>query len=170
MKKKTIIIILFVSLILLFGVAGISVAMNGLDKQTEKNTTEYSATISKGEFLDTRENKHFQIFTKEYVNSFLVSTNISEHIDIDCLKALESDDKIVFRIENEKTNQFNKVAFIDIVSLKVEEKEIFNLDDYNKYMNESAQPTRIAAAVVGVVLLSISTWCIFLLSTKKTKN
>ena len=160
MNKKTTVIILFTSLILFLGVVGILVAMNGVDKQSKKNTSEYSATVSKVEFLDTGENTNIQIFTKEYINSFLVTTNITPFIDIDYLKTLESDDKIVFRIENKKENQFNKVAFIDIVSLTVEEKDIFTLDDYNKYMGESAQPTRLAGTVVAGILLSISICCI----------
>lgn len=159
--KKNINIILLFSAFVLLGTIGIIFSMIHIDDQTDNTTTYYSATVFKVEITNIKEDTFAEIYTKEYESNLRLSTNICENININDVRNLKNGQKIFFRIENLKSEQMNKVEFINIVSLKTEEKDIFTLDDYNNYISAAAYPTRIASIVVALLSLSVSIYCVF---------
>lgn len=160
-------IILIISIVFFIGTIGLITFMYQIDKQTEDTTTYYSATITTTRIINTGENVSAEIYTKEYSTSLYITTTISKNIDMNDIRELKKGQKIFFRIENIKSAQMNKVDFIDIVSLNTDAKDIFSLDEYNRYMNSFAYPTRIAGVVLALLFMAISLFCIFLIRRKQ---
>lgn len=169
MKKKYAIIILIISAVFLFGTVGILVSMTQIDKKTENNTTYYSATVSKVQVTDTGRGSYIEIQIEEYKSNLQISTNVSKNMNIDDIRDLQSGQKIFFRIENVKNNQMYQVEFVNIVSLKTEDKDIFTLDDYNNYIRKSAYPARTAGLIIALLLLLAVVLSILSIKRKGTK-
>jgi len=169
MKKMYTKIILIISIVFLFGTVGIMVSMMQIDKQTESNTTEYSATVSKVQVTDTGKSSYIEIQIEEYKSHLQISTNVSKNINIDDISNFHSGQRIFFRIKNIENNQMNNVEFVNIVSLKTEDKDIFTMDDYNHYIRKSAYPARIASIIISLLLMSVAVLSIISIKRKVTK-
>jgi len=159
-----------VSLILFIVTVGLIVFMSKIDKQTEETTTLYTATVKNVDITDTGTNVSLEIFTEEYSTSLLVSTNIAKHLSLDDIKELNAGQAVFFRIDDAKSEQMNTVAFLDIVSLKTEAKEIFSLEEYNELIHESAKPARILGYILSVLFLSIALICFFKIKTARNNR
>ena len=168
--KNPKIIIAIISLWLFVGTIAVVISMHGIDKQTENTTTSYTATVSGVEITNTGEGKFAEIDVKEYRNHLAITTNISKHINIDDVQNLKNGQIIYFQIENVKVQHLNNSAFVDITSLKTDEKVIFSLDEYNQYMRISAYPARIAGIVFSLLFLSISVFCFYKIKRNRTRN
>ena len=162
-KTKMIILLLFFAVMI-----GLIISMSKIDKQTEDTTTLYTATVIDVDVTNTGKNNFAEIHTKEYSTSLYISTNISKYIKMDDVKNLRNGQTIFFRIENIKIRQMNNVEYVDITSLKTDTKEIFSLEEYNKYIYNSAYPARIISIVMALLLFSISLFCY--LKIKRNKN
>lgn len=158
-KSKVKIVIMIVSMFLFAATVGLIISMSKIDKQTENTTTFYTATVSDIDITDTGEKIFAEIHTKEYSTSLQISTNISKNIKMDDIRDLKNGQTIFFRIENIKVEQMNKAEFINITSLRTDAKDIFSLEEYNKYIHDSAYPTRIASIVMALLFLFISLFC-----------
>lgn len=158
-KSKVKIVIMIVSMFLFAATVGLIISMSKIDKQTENTTTFYTATVSDIDITDTGEKIFAEIHTKEYNTSLQISTNISKNIKMDDIRDLKNGQTIFFRIENIKVEQVNKAEFINITSLRTDTKDIFSLEEYNKYIHDSAYPTRIASIVMALLFLFISLFC-----------
>lgn len=156
-KTAKIIMIIAFSLSVVFFILLIS--MRNIDRQTENTTTLFAATVEKTVINTATDKPHAEIHTVEYGNWFYITQNIGSNINIDDLKTLEKGEKIYFRIENKKTKDINNVIFIDIVSLKTDDKNIFTIEDYNKYMHDAAVAPRIAGIVLSLSLFCVSFCC-----------
>ena len=161
--KKSIVYPLVLFSIFFFGTSGVLISMNSIDKQTEKNTTEFMATVTNVETTYTGEKIHIEIYTEEYDDTLHISTNVSKKIDMDDINNLKKGQKILFRIQSNMLEQFKNTGFGNIVSLKTSEKEIFSLISYNKYIHDSALPARIAGIVLASMFLLASIYFILLL-------
>ncbi len=154
MLRKNIKAILSIVFILLFLIMiGLVVSTKNVDKQNEKTTTLYEATVTEVKVNDAVKDIHIEIYSEEYTTMLFLTDNICEYIDLKKVEELERGQKIFFRVANEKTHHINKSKFVDIVSLTTETKEIISLQDYNKYMKESLKPTRIAGLIAALIFL-----------------
>ncbi len=161
------IVILVISILFFIGMIGLMIFMSQIDKQTEDTTTYYAATVTEIWINRIENSIYAEIHTKEYDSALQISTNITKNINMNDVKDLKNGQKIFFRIENIKSDQMNKVDFINIVSLKTETKDIFSLEDYNRYISNSAYPARIASVAVVLLFLFISLFCFFSIKRKK---
>ena len=143
------------------GLIGVLITMNSIDKKTEKNTTEFVATITKVDVTNTGKDVYIEIGTKEYESLLYISTSISERIDMDKINNLQKGQTIFFRIEDNMIEQFGKVYFCNIVSLKTSETEIISLNSYNTYFHDAAFPARVAGIIFAGVFLAVFVYCIF---------
>lgn len=158
-RIKKNVIIMWVSFFCFVVTLGLIISISKIDKQTNETTTIYKATINDVFITDTGNNLFVEICTKEYDTSLKISTNISKNIKIDDITDLKEGQTIFFQIENIKVKQMNKVEFINITSLKTDTKEIFSLEEYNMYINNSAYPTRIVGIVMALLFLFVSIYC-----------
>ena len=163
------IIIMIVSFILFLGLIGLLVYIHDSYQQTEETTTLYTATVTGVEIVDNGEYTSACIYTKEYENYLLITSNIIQNIKMDDVKNLENGQTIYFGIENENAPQMNKVEFLHITSLKTDTKVIFSLADYNQYGLESFLPGRILIIIVAVLFLANAISC-FLRIKKRNKT
>lgn len=157
-KRK--IVVSTISIFFFMVMLGLMISLNTIDKYTEDTTTLYTATIDIVEITDTGRNIYCKIHVSEYDTSLQISTNISKNIEIDKLKGLEKGQIIFFRIDTDKTEQMNNVAFVDIVSLRTDDIELFSLDEYNSYIYDEAKPARILGFMLMLVSLIIFIMCI----------
>lgn len=162
-KSKTKIVILIVSMLFCAGTFGLLISMINIDKQTESTTTFLSATVDAIKITDTGSKIYVEIHTKEYHAVLLISTNITQNIDLNDIRNLHNGQKIFFRVENSKigqmnnvTDQTNDVNLINIISLQTETNNILSLEDYNQYIKNAAYPARIACVMMALLFLSIS--------------
>ena len=160
-KFKKNIITMFISIVSFVVAFGLIMSMDAIDKKTKNTTVLYTATISTVDITDTGSNIYCKINIKEYDTSLQISTNISKKIKTDEFKTLKQGQTIFFRIDTHKVEQMNRVAFVDIVSLRTDDKEFFSLDDYNLYIYEGAKPARIVGIAMALVSLIIFIMCIF---------
>ena len=162
-KKKLIMVLLILCMISFFGTIGLLISMNSIDKQTEQSTTEFMATVTHVETTYTEKNTYIEVYTEEYGTMLYISTTISRKINIDDITNLQNGQKILFRVENNKLDEFEKAEFVNVVSLKTTEKEIFSLSSYNEYIHESVIPARITGIVLITVFALVSAYCVLLL-------
>lgn len=161
-RTKLTIFVLVMSIILLFGTIGNVIIMNTVEELSEKNTTEFIATVKKVEIEGEEINKHAIIYTQEYGDK-LSTFNIKEIIDIHDLNGLKTGQKIAFRTMNIWINEFEEMNVIPIFSIRTEGNEIASLSSYNEYMAYLLPAPTIAGIAVGSILLFISLHCILLL-------
>lgn len=167
-KSKIMLVIMIVSMLLFVVTIGLIISMSKIDKQNEDTTSLFTATVSGIDISDIGEKISAKIHIKEYKTSLQISTNISKYIEMDDVRDLKNGQTIFFRIENIKVEQMNIVEFINIVSLKTNTKDIFSLDEYNKYIYNSAHPTRIASIIIALLFLFTSLFCF--LKIKRNMN
>lgn len=169
-SRKMIYVILTTSMILFLIMTGLLISIHNVDKQSTNTTTEYSATISDLEIDNNKNNPHVKIKTYEFNSYIYISTNVIKNINSSNISNLSKGKLIIFRIQNNKIDQFNKVEFIDIVSLKTKNMVVFSLADYNQYTKEAFKPTRITGLIFSNAFLLISTFCIIILKKKNKTN
>ena len=162
MKKPKIIVIIFI--LLFVATVGVIISMSDIDKQTEEETTFYTATVMNVDVADTGKNIFVKIRTQEFQTYLYISTNIGKSISIEEVRNLKNGQTIFFGIENKYVQQMNKVEFVSITSLKTETKDIFSLEEYNKYIKNSAYPVRIASIVAALLFFCFT---IFLFKNQK---
>ena len=148
----------FVFLFMLFfvGMVGIFIVMNGEDKHTDKTTTLYTATVRKVQIDDKGDKISAEIYMNEYVSCFMIGSSIMENIEIADIQDLKIGETIFFRLENKNAIQLDEAWVWLITSLSTNDREVFSLSDYNKYMSEAMIGPRIMCIVMAVVFLSIS--------------
>ena len=156
MKKKHTMILTIFFWICAIGIAGLFVLLNNTDNLTTQNTSEYIATVERSDIKNTGEDLSIEIFTEEYDIPLYVSTNISSKIDVSLIKSMTNSDTIIFRVENHLYEQIGTIDFLNIVSLKTSDNDIFSLDDYNTLMHESTKPARIASVMLTCLFLILS--------------
>lgn len=166
-KLRSNIVIMFVSLQFLVVTIGLIVSMSKIDKQTEDTTSLYTATVIGVDVTNTGENIFAEIHTKEYNTSLYISTNICKNIRMDDVTNLREGQTIYFRIENIKVPQMNKVEFVNITSLKTDMKDILSLEEYNKYIYNSAYSARIVSISMVLFFLSVAIFCCLKIKSNK---
>lgn len=166
-KLNTKKVIMIISMFLFIVTSGLIITMSKIDKQTEMTTTLYTAKVSRIEIIGTDENMYCEIHTQEYDTTLHISTNIIKNVNEDFLKTIKEGQMISFRIENAKVEQMNKVRFINIVSLKTDTREVFSLEDYNRYINKALLPTRITGVIFLLIFLTTSV-CSYIRVRKKS--
>lgn len=162
-KSKTKIVVWIVSMLFCVGTIGLLISMINVDKQSESITTFLSATVDAIKITDTGSKIYVEIHTKEYHAVLLISTIITQNIDLNDIHNLHNGQKIFFRVENSKIGQMNNTAdqtnnvnLINIVSLQTETKDIFSIEEYNQYIKIAAYPARMAGVAMALLFLSIS--------------
>lgn len=148
-----------VFLLLFVATVGLIISMSKIDKQTDATTTLYTATVTGVDITDMGDKASAEIHTREYRTSLYISTNIAKSIKMEDIRSLKDGQTISFRIENIKVRQMNEVEFVNIVSLRTDTKEILSLDDYNKFIYNSAYPARVASVVMALLFLTASLFC-----------
>ena len=146
---------------------GIHVSMINIDRLCDNNTAAYSATIEQIRLADTGENIYAAIQTEEYAAALQISTNVSKHLDKGKLTKLQSGQTVQFWIERAKVDYLQDEGIVDIVSLQTETDVIFSLQDYNEFIRDAAMPGRVLSAVLALVFLVLSVWCIWTMKAKK---
>lgn len=149
--------------ILFVGAIGIFITMMSIDKQTDENTTEFTAKFTKSEITDTGKSVYIEIYTEDFASTLYIPVTISKNINIDDVKMLHKSQTIYFRIENKLIKQLKEIEFCKIVSLKTEEKEIYSLSDYNRYIHDSSLAARVACVIVAIIFLLLSIYCALIL-------
>lgn len=161
-RKKLTVFALILSIILLFGNIGNIIMMNITESHSEKNTTEFVATVMRVEIVGEGTYKRCIIHSEEYGDK-LDTYNIRGIVDMSNFTSLNSNQTIYFRTKNSWVNQFEEMSFIPIVSLRTEEKEIVSLSSYNEFMAPSLYSATIAGIVVTTIFLLTSIHCVLLL-------
>lgn len=133
--------------------------MSSVTKQTEETTSLYTATVQEVYISGAGNRAYTEIRVKEYDTLLYISANLCKSIEIVDIKELKEGDIIFFRIEDIKVEHLDNAEFVDIVSLKTEEKNILTLEDYNEYMYNAALPARITSVIMALVFLFISVLC-----------
>lgn len=156
MKRKNTMILSIFFWICTIGMTGLFVLLNNANKLTTQNTSEFVATVERSVITNIGEDLSIEIFTEEYNIPLYVSTNISNKIDVSRIESMTNSDTIIFRVENHLYEQIEAMDFLNIVSLKMSDNDIFSLDDYNMFMHESTKPARIASAILTCLFLILS--------------
>ena len=160
MKKQTVkTVVMFIFVLLFVVMIGLLISMSKIDKQTEDTTTFYTATVVDVSINTVGDNTFAEIYTNEYSTALYVSTNIGNNIKIDDMENLTNGQRIIFGIEKAKVEQMDKVEFVNITSLKTDTKDIISLDDYNKYIRNSAYPARIVCSIMASLFFFVSILC-----------
>lgn len=150
-KRKLLIFFSILFLFFFFGMISLIIMMNNSEKPSEKNTTEFTATVIYVEMGGTGAEKYGVIYTEEYSSTKLNIFNIKRIGDTNDLQNLQTGQTVFFRINNVWLDQFEEMEFVDIISLRTEEKEIFSLSNYEEYISQQ----RFAATIVGIVVTLI---------------
>lgn len=148
MKKKHAMVLSIFFWIFTIGIAGLFVLLNNADNLTPQNTSEYIATVKRNDIKNIGEDLIIEIITEEYNIPLYISTNISNKIDISLIEGMANNDTIIFRVENHLYEKIETIGFLNIVSLKTTDNDIFSLDDYNVLMHAANRPARIACGIV----------------------
>ncbi len=153
MNKNKRSILVIVSLIMLMGMFGNIFITYGVDKQTEITTTEYIATISDVEIIDTVRYPYIKIYTNEYANSWVIPSLIVENVKI--TEKMKKGNQIAVRVENKNVQFINQTNFVEIVSLYQNNEVIFSLEDYNKFKGIGMVGARLGMICCGVICVCI---------------
>ena len=154
--KKIRLLIAIVSGILLIGMLGIYITLSQMGNQTEKTTARYSATVDTVEVNQSRRKMHIEIFVKEFSNSFYISENISQSINLDDITALQSGDTVFFSIESDYVDQMNQAFFVPIIALETENMQLLSLEQYNHIIKQTLLPSQIACAIIAILFLTVA--------------
>lgn len=137
-----------------------------VDNHTYANTVEFSATVTDAQIVKTNKKSHIKIFINEYCDYILISSNIADRINAEKIEDIQINSIAKFRIERKKIMHINNSDFVDVVSLSIDDDVIFSMDDYNKYMKESAITTRIVTVALYIVQ-NIVILCVFVHQKRK---
>lgn len=165
MKRKFIIILLF---IISFGLIGNLIILQGADKLTEETTSKLEAHVASVNEITFGKEKYFEISTKEYDTILYISPELCSEVDIDHIKYLKANHKIIFRIENIWMKEFEESSFVKIVSLDTEQESIFSLEEYNEYVSGDIKNARMIGSMVVVVCGGLMLY--FMINDKKSKR
>ena len=156
MKNINYKLFLVISIIFFVGFLVIFLAVISDYKQSNETTTLYTATVSRVDIADTGTQLFVNIYTNEFDNYFSISSNITKNISIDSIEEIKNGQKIYFRIKNTIVKDIDKVIFLPINSLSTETKNIFSLEDYNKYLQKESYPARIVCIIMAIIFLGIA--------------
>lgn len=159
MRNKKYFIAFIICLVIFFETIALMVYMNFYSKQTKDNTTEFSATIDYITTSNTSD-KYADIYTNEYPFSLHITSNVLKKLNIDELCSLPKGTNIFFRIENESTKIMYQSQFCPIISLKINDTDMFSLDDYNNWQKEALSHINVVTFSIALILLCCC--CIFL--------
>src|SRR5690554_339069 len=104
-QKKLKIFVLLMSLMFFFGVVGNIIIMNTVEKPSEKNTTEFKATVNNIEMRELGTGENYIINTYEYDDKISIF-NIKKIVDMNDINKLQTGQAIFFRVENAWLDQF----------------------------------------------------------------
>lgn len=169
MRKRIRIVCGFVFLVIFFLSCFWLFVFDKTISPTKDDTVEYTATVSKIEINDTGKDLYIEIYTKEYDNYFLIPTGVSKHIDAEDINRIESGEEITFRVEKNMVKIMEESEFVDIVSLKTNEKNIYTLSEYNQYYSKGFLPGKIIICIIACAFLCVSGYCFvsFFLNKKR---
>ena len=155
-KKKSQYLFMIISFIFFICMVVLLFLMRDMDRQTEKTTVFYSATVTDVAVTGTETEISARICTKEYAPYLYITNDIAKNICIEDVKNLEIGQTILFGMPKADASCMNEDLFVLITSLKTDTKTILSLEEYNNYMHESITPARITGIVAALIFLSIS--------------
>lgn len=150
--RKTI-VLEFVLLLLFFGVLGQNVSFILIDKLSEFNTVEMSATASDVESTSAGEKNTWTINIKQPNGKLQISSVVEKNLDLSAIGGLQEGEQITFRMTISAASQFRETEMGNIVALSSPTQEILSIDRYNEVMGREILPIKIAGIVVQVILL-----------------
>lgn len=150
MKSKQF-FLLFVLLMLFFGMIGQNVTLFMMDKLSEFTTVEMTAIVSDVSCAPTRAGFSWKLQVKEPEGELSIRSFVSECLNENDMKALLGQ-QASFRMDISTAEQFREMGKGNIVALKAEQ-EIFSVDDYNEIVGQAKRPASIIFLCIQVVLL-----------------
>jgi len=170
MKSRIVLLLIAIHSLLLAlgGIAGIFVFSFIVERPSEQNTTEFSATIESVEVVGEGKDAYGLINTVESDEALQVF-NIEIVADMDSFRNLSPGQLIYYRIENTWLGEPTYVRAYNIVSLRTSFSEIVTLDSYNNYLDSDGVLLYITCAIFVPTLLFVFIYCMHTLK-KKTKS
>ena len=143
--------------------------LNNDELLSDSNTTEFSATVTRIEILESSYEKTFVIHTKEYGDKIRIhlKTEFTESDDINNIGIGET---IHFRVKNIWVENLDSLSFFEIVSLKSEKKEIISVDEQNEKILSQRQQATITSVIMLVGVCAISGFYMFRSTKQKNKD
>lgn len=154
MKTKVFLIVLL--FVISLGMMGNIFLIKNVNKQTEETTKEIKATIECINKSFQGDDICFEISVKEFDTKLYISPDVCTKINIDDIYSLQEKQEIFFRIENIWWEEFEESSFVEIVSLKTSEKNIFSLKDYNESISKDTNVAQIMGLIVAVIFFLIA--------------
>lgn len=167
-KNRGMKLLLILCLILFFGMIGLLLIINGIDKQNEENTIELTAVVESTQVTNPNNHVHAEILL-EGNKKLLIQNSIGEKINVDYIKNLQNGEIVFFRIEKQMEEHY-EAGMVNIVSLRTERDEIFSLNDYNTFIHETAFQARIACIIAAIIFLILALLLIWRLRCYKKKK
>ena len=169
MRKKMMIVVLILAAVFFIGTVGVLVHIDRDGKLSVENTALYTVTVRGVQITGTSQLPSVEIDTEEYTNSLYVAATVVKNIDLRLLEKIKPGQKVFFRIKTSKCGLLNNAEFIDVVALKTNEADIFNLPQYNRFFNQAAYPAKISGVVVAGLFLLLQA-CMLVLLKKVPKK
>ena len=136
------------------------------NNHTYKTITSHTATVRQVQIDDIGDEISAKIYTNEYVSCFIIDAYVLENIDIADIKELKNGETINFSIDNRNAKHPDSLSMWILTSLSTNSKEIYSLNDYNKYEHKAMLGPKIICIVMSLVYLILSL-ILFKKSTKK---
>ncbi len=167
-KNRGLKLLLILCLLLFFGMIGLLLIINGIDKQNEENTMEFTAVVQSTQVTNANDHVYIEILL-EGNKKLLIQNSIGEKINVDSIQNLQSGELVFFRIEKQMEEHY-EAGLVNIVSLRTERDQIFSLDDYNTLIHETAFQARIAGIIAAAIFLILAFLLIWRLRCYKKKK
>lgn len=164
-KRKS--VLLTVSVITLIALIILAVILIKGNK-SEGATTAFSATVKNVVVTETETRVYPKIYINESEACLLINSFVGKQIDLEIVRNLQPGQKIYFRVENYKAEQFDEAKMVDIISLRTDTQVIYSLDDYNRYFDKLVYPRRIAGRIL--ITLNFAVIVLTYLSMKKQRD
>ena len=163
MKQKKIITVIGIISLLIFGgiIANIFI-MNTKQNLSETNTTEFLGTVKNVATTGTGGDEYGVLCTMEY-EAKLYIYHINDFIDTSEFINLQQGQLIYFRIENAWLDTFDEINFVNIVSLRTNEKDLISLNNYIKFMDKQQRNAIVISIVTAILFLLIFIYCMLCL-------
>lgn len=158
-RKKLTVVVLVFSILSFIATVGGSIVASTVETISEKNTTEYTATVTSVKIEGSGTDKYGRICTEEYGDKLLISVS-KKLVDMNDFENIQAGQTVFFRIQNVWVESFEEMDFVIIVSLKTEEKEILSLSNYAAYRENQDFKIRMIGIVGAPIFLLISVHCI----------
>ena len=166
MNKRKILIFLFSFLFV--SILGLFVSINLSHNIKAKDTTEIVCTVEHKTIVLNGDSATVNIFVSEYDGFLHILSNVCKNINMDDIRSINTGDTIVCQIESKMVKQLNdKKGFCSILALKIENNDIFSLNDYNVFLSNDSYPTKIAAVILALFFLVADLYNIILLKRQK---